>query len=244
MNDNMVSKSSQLENQEITDSDLEKINKYTLKDLTKDDIFVFKVIISDNEVDRDYEVFPLSSLEKMKELFIGKTLIKDHQKKADNQVGRIYDTALVSSTSLTKNNEIYTQLIAYCYMVKTNSNQDLIKEIEAGIKKEVSVSLSVKNAVCSICGTDNMNNYCDHWWGKEYDGKTCTFSLENPIDAYEVSLVATPANANAGTTKTYKVRKEKAESNVSVLEKDSKNIVSLRLKTLQSFIFAEEEGNE
>ena len=39
-------------------------------------------------------------------------------------------------------------------MVKTSANQDLIKEIDAGIK-EVSVSCSVEKAHLSICGTNN-----------------------------------------------------------------------------------------
>lgn len=244
MNENTILKSRSLENQEIRDEDLDKINKYSLKELQKDELYVFKVVISDNEIDRDFEVFPLESLKKMKDLFVGKTLIKDHQKKSDNQVGRIYDTELIAGTTLTKNGEVYHKLVAYCYMIKTNSNEDLIKEIDAGIKKEVSVSLAINKAVCSICGTDNMKEYCSHWWGKEYDGETCHFRLENPFDAYEVSLVATPANPAATTTKSYKIKSNENNEKKQKLNLEKEKLVSLRLKLLQSFIFAEKGRNE
>ena len=41
--------------------------------------------------------------------------------------------------------EIYTKLIAKCYMVKTEKNVDLISEIKVGIKKEVSTSCKAKH---------------------------------------------------------------------------------------------------
>lgn len=88
-NKQLIQKSGAVESQELTDEELEKINKFALKTLSKEDIYTFKLRICDNEIDRDFEVFPLSTLEKLKELFIGKTIIKDHSSRADNQVARI-----------------------------------------------------------------------------------------------------------------------------------------------------------
>ena len=39
-------------------------------------------------------------------------------------------------------------------MIRTAKSADLIAEIDGGIKKEVSVSCSVKSHICSICGAD------------------------------------------------------------------------------------------
>ena len=143
----------------------------------------------------------------MQKLFIGKTVIKDHAHSADNQVARIYATELVPSTKTTKFGEVYTQLVAHCYMVRTASNADLITEIKAGIKKEGSVGCAVSSAICSICGTDNAKNYCRHWPGKSYEkeggAETCTFTLAGARDAYEFSLVAVPAQKAAGVSKSY-----------------------------------------
>ena len=159
-----------------------------------------------NEIDRDYEVFPRSTLVKLANLFVGKTVVKDHEHKSDNQIARIYSTELVENdlARMTKTGEVFTQLIAKCYMVKTSKNADLIAEIQAGIRKEVSLGCRVDKAICSICGTDNVKTYCDHFPGRRYNNnQLCYFSLENASDAYELSFVAVPAQAHAGTVKSY-----------------------------------------
>ena len=45
-------------------------------------------------------------------------------------------------------------LKAKAYMLKNEENKGFIDELDAGIKKEVSVSCSSKKATCSICGKD------------------------------------------------------------------------------------------
>jgi hypothetical protein len=227
-----ITKSAKIKSYEVQKDDINKINQLTLKELTEDEVFIFKLAICDNEVDRAYENFPLASLLKMKELFVGKTIIKDHHRTADNQVARIFDTELVSSEETTKSGEPYTQLVAKCYML---NDEPLVKEIQAGIKKEVSVSLAIGKATCSICGSNNVDTYCPHWPGQEYDGKTCTFALEEPADAYEVSFVAVPCQPNAGTTKAY--GSEPAE-NEKELNNDAESL-KLTLKNLEAFLMLE-----
>lgn len=204
----LIYKAAQLASHEVTDEDLKLINKHTLEPLAADDVFTFKAVLCDNELDRHFEHFTLKALTELKKLFLGKTVIKDHMHKADNQVARIYKTEIVQSESMTKSGgELYAQLVAHCYMVKTESNKDLIAEIKGGIKKEGSVGCSITSSICSICGTDNAKNYCRHWPGKSYDkegGKqVCTFKLDGAKDAYEFSLVAVPAQRAAGTCKSY-----------------------------------------
>ena len=86
-------------------------------------------------------------------------------------------------------------------MVRTQGNQDLIAEIEGGIKREVSVGCAVKRAECSICGSDMGR--CAHEKGKRYDGRLCCTVLDDPYDAYEWSFVAVPAQREAGVIKMY-----------------------------------------
>ena len=199
-------KAAQISGMEVSLKDLEKINSYALSKLEPADIFAFKVSMAGNEIDRDYEVFPRSTLVKLANLFVGKTVVKDHEHKSDNQIARIYSTELVENdlARMTKTGEVFTQLVAKCYMVKTSKNADLIAEIQAGIRKEVSLGCRVDKAVCSICGTDNVKTYCEHFPGKRYNNnQLCYFSLENASDAYELSFVAVPAQAHAGTVKSY-----------------------------------------
>ena len=203
----MIHKAAQLTAHEVTDAELAAINKYALSPLTAEEVFTFKAVLCDNEIDRQFERFTLKALQDLQRLYLGKTVIKDHIHKADNQVARIYATELVQGTKTTKAGELYTQLVAHCYMVRTTSNADLIAEIKGGIKKEGSVGFAASSAICSICGTDNAKSYCRHWPGKSYDkeggSEVCTFTLAGARDAYEFSLVAVPAQRAAGASKSY-----------------------------------------
>lgn len=204
----LMTKAATLEAQAVTEDDMALINQFALKDLTPEEVFTFKAVLCDNKLDRQYERFTLKALQELQALFLGKTVIKDHWRSADNQVARIYKTELkTSATELTDGAEPYTQLVAHCYMLKTASTADLIAEIQGGIKKEGSVGFRASGAICSICGTDNAKSYCRHWPGKSYDKEEgqalCTFTLTGASDAYEFSLVAVPAQRAAGAVKAY-----------------------------------------
>ena len=245
---------------EVSDADLRKINKFTLSPVTADDVFIFKATIADNEQDdRNYAPFDLKALQDLKKLYPGKTMLKDHSRKADNQIARVFDTELVQDASkLTELGELHTELIAKIYMIKTDSNKDLIAEIIGGIKKEVSTSTVPEKMVCSICGVDNMKEYCRHYPGREYDvtdnntGKTtkkrCKMLLRGAKEAYELSFVAVPAQPRAGTHKSIGFAKpveEKTEetpevNNTNNEEMDAR-LINQRLKNVESFLNLERE---
>ena len=203
----LIEKAAHLATHEVNEAELKAINKYTLEPLAAEDVFTFKAVLCDNELDRQHERFTLKALQELQKLFLGKTVIKDHYHSADNQVARIYSTELVQTGKAAASGEPYAQLVAHCYMVRTASNADLIAEIKGGIKKEGSVGFSASSVICSICGTDNAKNYCRHWPGKSYEkeggAQVCTFTLAGVRDAYEFSLVAVPAQRAAGVSKSY-----------------------------------------
>ena len=47
---------------------LEQLNRFTRREHTEDEVYIFSVILCDNETDRDGERFSLKALEKMREL--------------------------------------------------------------------------------------------------------------------------------------------------------------------------------
>ena len=192
----------------MDNSTLEKINRFSRREMTEKELYTFSVVLCDNEVDRDCERFSDEALIKMKELFIGKTGIFDHEPRSSNQSARIYDTELITTDRLTKDGRTYKYLKAYAYMIRTDENKSLIAEIDGGIKKEVSVSCSAVKRICSICGADRNTSGCDHSKGKEYSGSKCHIVLDDITDAYEWSFVAVPAQINAGVTKKYDSEKE------------------------------------
>ncbi len=187
---------------EITPEMLTQLNTFTRRELTADEVYIFRVRLCDNEIDRDGERFSLDALETMKELFLGKTGIFDHNPSGEKQSARIFMTEIVTDENITtKAGENYTSLCAYAYMVRTAGNEDLIREIDGGIKKEVSVSVCAGSKTCSICGKEKRLSPCTHIFGEEYGGKHCHTVLSQITDAYEWSFVAVPAQRNAGVTK-------------------------------------------
>lgn len=187
-----------------TENMLSELNKFTRREHTADEVYMFDIILCDNDVDRDFEAFSDKSLKKLCELFVGKTGIFDHNPKGSNQTARIFHTELVTDENRnTKLNTPYTALKACGYMVRTDSNSDLIKEIDAGIKKEVSISCSAGSKTCSICGADLKKSHCSHVKGRTYGGKLCYSIINDISDAYEWSFVAVPAQVNAGITKKF-----------------------------------------
>lgn len=203
--DNSILKSACIKALKADEAELAKINELTLSPVTAEQVFTFKVKLCDNEVDRDTESFTIDALKKLAELFKGKTGIKDHSARTDNQISRIYDTEIITEADkLTALGEEYTYLEAHCYILRIAKNEDLIAEIEAGIKKEVSVRCSMKTRYCSICGKEASAFYginCEHAVGKLYDGKICCIRLDKAVDAYEFSFVAIPAQRDAGAKK-------------------------------------------
>lgn len=186
----------------VTEKELSEINKFTRRRLLADEVYTFSVLLCDNEVDRDYERFTTAALTMLMELFVGKTGVFDHQWSASEQKARIYRTELIHDKHK-KNSlgEQYTYLKAYAYMLRTERNAELISEIEGGIKKEASIGCSVARGICSICGEDIER--CTHAKGKIYGDALCFAELAEPLDAYEWSFVAVPAQKNAGVIKKF-----------------------------------------
>jgi len=187
---------------EVSARELEAINALSRRDLKEDEVYLFCVRLCDNEVDRDGERFAPETLETLAPMFVGKSGIFDHQWSAKGQSARIYRTELVREESkLTRAGDGYCWLKGYVYMLRSEQTQGLIEEIDAGIKKEVSVGCSVERRVCSVCGADRNHQTCGHDAGEYYDGKLCYVSLEGALDAYEFSFVAVPAQPAAGVVK-------------------------------------------
>ncbi len=231
----MITKSHKAENQidVVSDEDIDLINKHTLKPLTRDDVFTFSVILCDNDIDRDFERFDEAALKSLENLFVGKTGILNHSMKSEDQSCRTYKTRLIyDSTRKTANGDDYICLKAWCYTVRSEKNLSLIKDIESGIKKEVSISCSSATRICSICG----DSHCNHIAGRKYNGEMCHKTITDITDAYEWSFVAVPAQRNAGVTKSFK--KEKTMENIlkSIKEEKSLTLNEKELKSLSEYM--------
>jgi len=175
-----------------TVAQLETINGQAKSEMKPEQVYVFSLRLCDDQVDRDGERFDTGALPQLAKLFIGKTGIVDHKWSAGNQVARIFQTEVVKE-------ERVSYIKAWAYIRRGGAAAEIIADIEAGIKKEVSVGCSMGRAVCSVCGSDYGS--CGHLKGEYYDGVLCCAILKEPMDAYEFSFVAVPAQREAGVLK-------------------------------------------
>ena len=175
-----------------TPAQMEAIRAQAKGKLTAEQVYVFSVRLCDDQVDRDGERFDTAALPELAKLFIGKTGIVDHRWSSDAQVARIFATEVVKGDGV-------SYIKAWAYIRRGGTNDEVIADIEAGIKKEVSVGCAMGRAVCSVCGSDYGS--CGHQKGEHYDGQPCWVVLKEPMDAYEFSFVAVPAQPDAGVLK-------------------------------------------
>lgn len=166
-----IEKSGKVTGLEVDDAELEKINQLTLSPITAEEVFAFRVIACGNDIDRDGEAFTKSALKKLSELYVGKTMITDHDWSANGQIARVYRAEVTTTGAKSKTGEQGAQLIAYCYMVRTDKNQGLIAEIKAGIKKEVSIGCAIGRVTCSICEADNTKRIASTAQARSMMGK-------------------------------------------------------------------------
>ena len=171
---------------------MEAINALARGKMTAEQVYVFSLRLCDDQVDRDLERFDTAALGTLAKLFIGKTGIVDHKWSAENQVARIFETQVVKEEGV-------SYIKAWAYIRRGGANDEIIADIEAGIKKEVSVGCAMGRAVCSVCGGEYGS--CGHRKGEYYDGQLCCVILKEPVDAYEFSFVAVPAQRGAGVLK-------------------------------------------
>lgn len=175
-----------------TPEQLAAINRLAKTPLTAEQAYVFSLRLCDDQPDRDFERFDTGALARLAELFVGKTGIADHRWSTRGQVARIFAAQVVAQGEA-------TYLQAWAYLLRCPQTQDLIRDIEAGIKKEVSVGCAMGKALCSVCG--EPYGTCGHKKGEIYGGKLCCAVLTEPQDAYEFSFVAVPAQREAGVLK-------------------------------------------
>ena len=171
---------------------MEAINALAKAELTAEQVYVFSLRLCDDQPDRDFERFDTGALPELARLFIGKTGIVDHKWSSEKQVARVFETQVVQ--------EDHARYIkAWAYIRRGGAGDEVIADIEAGIKKEVSVGCAMGRSVCSVCGSEYGS--CGHQKGEIYDGQVCYAILREPMDAYEFSFVAVPAQREAGVLK-------------------------------------------
>ena len=123
-----------------TDDDLQLINTYTRTAVDENDVYLFSIVLCDNDVDRNSTRFTTDLLYELEKLFVGKTVTIDHNPSVKNQTARIFSCKVEKiDGQKTALGDDYYRLKARAYLPVCESNRDIILAIDSGIIKEVSV---------------------------------------------------------------------------------------------------------
>lgn len=179
---------------ELGDDDLSRIRQLANNDeLSADELFTFgPFVIARSGVNRNHTDITPDAQKAAVNKWIGKAILsKDHESKTENQIARIYRTALEETDGATVTK-------GWAYAVKTSDHADLFSRIRNGIHKEMSCAYDLVKSVCSACGStlegpEMMR--CPQGHGIGADG---VFARDVEIEPDHVSFVARPAVEGAG----------------------------------------------
>lgn len=119
-----------------------------------------------------------------------KPVIHNHDTDTE-ATGRVYSASFSEYTSAGRPGIIVTPKI---------TQEKAIKDILEGRLLTVSIGASTNAAVCSICGTDIINEgFCGHMRGEEYDGQVAEW-VAGDLFFDELSWVNVPADSDAMIT--------------------------------------------
>ena len=170
------------------DQNLELINKYTQKPLTRDDVNVKSMWLCNDIIDCYYSRFNETTLNELADLCPGAAVMVAHNTES-LPIGRFFKASVV------RREDSRLWLRAWFYWPKEMDHSDnMLKGIESGLYNEVSVSWRMEQAICSICGKDMRSMECPHIPGRKYpdaDGteQLCFWESKNILAFNEGSLV-------------------------------------------------------
>lgn len=175
---------------DISAEDLVLVNKVSLRNLSENDIFTFKVCLCDNEIDKDNERFSEQALIDLAGMFVGKITSFSCCQRAIG--ARIFKTELkIDGSKKTRSGQAYCALYGHAFIIRNAMLPQMIGQIQQG-NCDVSVACSVGRNTCSICG--GVLGECKHKKGYAYVGKLCYANMEEVKDVYEWSYILKPTS--------------------------------------------------
>jgi hypothetical protein len=143
-----------------TDADLAKINQFTRRPFTADEIYVGQVRLANNCIDRDNERFSEEVLQRFAATAIRKTLMFDHERDVrEGGLGKIYDVTIEKMALQQANSETGEDLVLPAgisdvqfltisfYIPSKAAGEEVIIKIDAGIYDFASIGFRCESMV-------------------------------------------------------------------------------------------------
>jgi hypothetical protein len=185
-------------------ADLALINeRFALAPLAAEDLYVRRMVLANDALDRTYERFPPAVLERFAQTLPGKPVLVAHDK-SELPIGVIYRAQVRPAREGEAGRH---SLEAALYMRRTPVNAEVREQIDAGVIRAVSIGFRYDTRLCSVCGADYLD--CPHDPGEivpagAAGGKVVTYTYAGDMARYEAcecSLVYLGAQQQAGITK-------------------------------------------
>jgi hypothetical protein len=141
---------------EITPEILARINRWSLKELTAEDLYVRRFILAHDAIDRDKERFPKELLQDFADTLPGKSFMFSHQHRDYLPLGLFFDAEIKDLSpeefkTLTGENPLLPEgqdrihfLRAWMYMLATGQ-EDFTRNMDAGIYRHVSIGFGASD---------------------------------------------------------------------------------------------------
>lgn len=185
---------------EITPEQMDKIRKFTLADIPAEQLYVRKMLLAHNAIDRDEERFSETLLGDFVKTMPGKSFLIAHQWGPPGK-GIFFD-AQIEEMDLAEARKMtgedlklpdgvskFQAFFAWVYTTKTAGKEELLADIDAGINRHVSIGFQAANLVRI---------------SDEQTGETLYYEYKAPGEAREGSLVWLGAQPGATFTKSVK----------------------------------------
>lgn len=117
-----------------------------------------------------------------------KPVLTHHNSRTGEPIGRIKSAKFEEKTLSGREGLVFEVEI---------TDPEAIEKVKDGRYQTVSIGGYTDSVVCNCCGTDRMEEWCEHYPGEVYDGQECHFIIGTTFGE-EVSYVNTPADINAG----------------------------------------------
>lgn len=185
-----------------TETDLALINDMALEPMTADQIYVRKIRLANDRVDRDFERFSRGVLNKFSDTLPGKSVLIGHEHHSA-PIGRFYD-AKVARDKATGT----AWLEGKWYAPITAQNEHDRKSIDAGVWSYTSIGFMWDAVECDICKQDYRSMKCSHLLGTDY-----------PVDQVSGDMppIASDSGKTVTATATYKGDAQAVEGSIVYL---------------------------
>lgn len=182
------------------DADLQKINRHTLEPVTAADIFTFSGNCSNDRLDSHFtRMDPFTTLRNYAEDLAGGVSLLEGHDVYSNPYGRSYDGESMQGAD---ESGLLNAVRGSWYIVRDvtangNKTNDTIRQIKAGVIRDMSVGFRDGSYRCGSCGKDLYNSDCPHIPGLEDENGRISFAWIVDARLREVSTVYKGSTPNA-----------------------------------------------